>query len=260
MTPFLRAEAGHACDLSHGNQRNVLTLPRLQGAVDSGYSPDAHLFSSPEVTYMTLRWALRRLLRHRIRKKGAGGGGGGLVAHRGGGGAWAWERVPGKPLSPIPEPIGAGDFAQAKVFTGPRGALMRGSHWEFCFLHWEERVSVKLQRSGRKTECIRQWASNLGGVYDPGQEASYEGTVQGLTITRTIKPLAQHIGSVRTCEVEPVEDAPRHGIGEANGSDLHPLPQPEPRPVLQRTDLRIHHCQTGSNRGEVQGHNPRLRG
>ena len=30
-----------------------------------------------------------------------------------------------------------------------------------------------------------------GGVYDPGQEASYEGTVEGLTITRPIKPLGR---------------------------------------------------------------------
>ena len=30
-----------------------------------------------------------------------------------------------------------------------------------------------------------------GGVYDPGQEASYEGTVGGLTITRPIKPLGR---------------------------------------------------------------------
>ena len=42
---------------------------------------------------------------------------------------------PGKPLSPIPEPIGAGDWTQAKVLTGPRGALMWGSHLELCFLH-----------------------------------------------------------------------------------------------------------------------------
>ena len=29
----------------------------------------------------------------------------------------------------------------------------------------------------------------LGGVYDPGQEALYEGAVEGLTITCPIKPL-----------------------------------------------------------------------
>ena len=28
-------------------------------------------------------------------------------------------------------------------------------------------------------------------MYDPGQEASYEGAVEGLTITRPIKPLAR---------------------------------------------------------------------
>ena len=46
-------------------------------------------------------------------------------------------------------------------------------------------------RSGRKVECIPGWESILGGVYDLGQEASYEGAVEGLTITRPIKPLGQ---------------------------------------------------------------------
>ena len=32
---------------------------------------------------------------------------------------------------------------------------------------------------------------HLAGSYDPGQEASYEGAVKGLTITRPIKPLGQ---------------------------------------------------------------------
>ena len=67
---------------------------------------------------------------------------------------------------------------------------MRNSHWELLFLHWEERGWVKLQRSGRKLERIPQWESILGGVYDPGWEASYEGAVEGLTISRPIKPLA----------------------------------------------------------------------
>ena len=43
------------------------------------------------------------------------GGGGGLAVH-GGGGAWAWKPLPGKPLSPIPNPIGAGNLTQSKVF------------------------------------------------------------------------------------------------------------------------------------------------
>ena len=139
----------------------------------------------PEVTYITLRWAFRRLLRHRIRTKGAG------AAWRYIGGAWAWKPLPGKPLSPIPEPIGARDLTQAKVFTGPRGALMRGFHWELSFLHWEERGWVKLQHPRRKLECIPEWESTLGGVYDPGQEASYGGAVEGLTIRRPIKPLGR---------------------------------------------------------------------
>ena len=81
VTPWLRGGAGHAWGLSHANQRNVLTLPWVQGALDSGNSPDAPLFSSPEVTYITLRWAFRRLLRHRIRNKGEGRG---VAAHMGG--------------------------------------------------------------------------------------------------------------------------------------------------------------------------------
>ena len=131
--------------------------PGVQEALDSGYCPDAPLFRSPKVNYITLCWAFRRLLRHRSRNKGAG------RAWRYTGGAWAWKPLPGRPLSPIPEPIGAGDLTKGKVFTGPRGTLMRGSHGELCFLHWEERGWVKLQRSGRKLECIPQWESILGG-------------------------------------------------------------------------------------------------
>ena len=39
--------------------------------------------------------------------------------------------------------------------------------------------------------CIPQWESIWGGGYDRGQEASYEGTVEGPAITRPIKPLGQ---------------------------------------------------------------------
>ena len=60
-----------------------------------------------------------------------------------------------------------------------------------------------------------------------------------------------HIGPVPTCEAEPLEDAPHHGTREADVSDLHPLPPPGPRPILQRTDLRIHQCQQGCYRREV---------
>ena len=103
----------------------MLTLPWAQGVLDSGYSPDAPLFSSPEVTYVTLRWAFRGMLRHHIRNKGEGG----TWRYRGGGGgAWAGKPVAGKPLSLIPEPIGAGDLTHAKVFSGPGGRLMRSSH------------------------------------------------------------------------------------------------------------------------------------
>ena len=42
--PWLRGEAGHAWGLSHANQQNMLTLPWVQGALDSGYSPHAPPF------------------------------------------------------------------------------------------------------------------------------------------------------------------------------------------------------------------------
>ena len=84
-TPWLRGEAGQ---LSQANQLLVLTLPWAQGALESGYSADSPLFSSPEVTYVTLRWALRRMMRHHIRNNGEGGG---LAVRGGGGGAWAWQ-------------------------------------------------------------------------------------------------------------------------------------------------------------------------
>ena len=102
VTPWLRGEAGHAWGLGHANHRNVLTFPWVHVALDSGYSPDAPLFSSPGVTKITLRWAFLRLLRHRIRNKGAGG------AWRHTRGAWAWKPLPGKLLSPIPNQLGLG--------------------------------------------------------------------------------------------------------------------------------------------------------
>ena len=95
---MVEGEAGHAWGLSHANQRNVLYPPRAQGALDSGYSPDAPPFSSPEVTYVTLRLAFRRLLRHRIHNTGEGGGGG-LAVH---GGGMGMEVPAGK--APIPHP------------------------------------------------------------------------------------------------------------------------------------------------------------
>ena len=61
VTPWLKGEAGHEWGLTHASQRNVLTLPWAEGALDSGYSPDAPLFSSPEVTYVTLRWPIPRV-------------------------------------------------------------------------------------------------------------------------------------------------------------------------------------------------------
>ena len=131
-TPRLRGEAGHASGLSQANQRLVLTLPRAQGVLDSRYSPDAPLFSTPEVTYVTLRWALRRMLRHCIRNKGEGG-----AWRYGGGGAMGVEALGGK--APVPRPQtywGRGfDAGQSFFGAGGGGRLMRSSHWELLFLH-----------------------------------------------------------------------------------------------------------------------------
>ena len=95
--PWLRGKAGHAWGLSQANQRLVLTLPWAQGALDNGYAPDAPLFSSLEVTYVTLRWAFRCMLRHRIRNKGEGG-----AWWYGGGGGMGMEAPGGK--APVPRP------------------------------------------------------------------------------------------------------------------------------------------------------------
>ena len=84
-------------------------------------------------------------------QQGSGGG----VRYTGG--AWAWKPRPGKPLSRSPEPIGAGDLTQSKVFFGAAGGLEAGSLWEPLFLRCEERGWVKLQRSGGKLQCIPQW-------------------------------------------------------------------------------------------------------
>ena len=89
----------------HANYRNVRTLPWAQGALDSGYSPDAPLFSSPEVTYVTLRWASRRLLRHRIRNKGEGGG---WRYTGGGGGHGLGDPCRESPCPPSPKQLGLG--------------------------------------------------------------------------------------------------------------------------------------------------------
>ena len=129
VTPWLRGEAGHAWGLSHANQRNVLILPWVQRAVDSGYSPDTLLFSVPEVTYITLRWTFRRPLAAPHPQQGCMGR---LAAHTG---AWTWKPLRGKPLSPFPDPTGAADWTQAQVFTRPRGAWMWGSLWELCCRH-----------------------------------------------------------------------------------------------------------------------------
>ena len=92
VTPWLRGEASHAWGLSHANQRNVLTLPWVQAALDSGYSPDALLFTSANMAYVTLCWAFHHFLRHRIRNKG-------VAVQRG---SMDMETPAGK--SPVPHP------------------------------------------------------------------------------------------------------------------------------------------------------------
>ena len=72
MTPRLRWEGGHAWGLRHAKRRNLLTLPWVQVALDTSYSPDAPPSLAPDVAYVTLRWAFSRLLWQRFRNKGAG--------------------------------------------------------------------------------------------------------------------------------------------------------------------------------------------
>ena len=117
------------------------------GAGSTGHwlLPQCPPFFDAQGAIITMGSAFRRLLRHRIRNKGAKGGPGSTQ-----GGAWAWKPLPGKLVSPFPEPIGSRHLTQAKVFMGLRGASMRGSHLELCFLYWDQKGWVKLQRSGRK--------------------------------------------------------------------------------------------------------------
>ena len=181
LTPWLKGEEGHAWGRSQANHCNVVTLPWVHAALDNGYSPDTPPFMSADVAYVTLRYACRLF----FCGTGCGtwvpgGGGGGYRYIRG---EWRGKPRSREPLSPIPEPMGAGDLIQAKVFTGPRGALMRGSDWELCLIHWEEKRWVHMKRSGPKWECIPQRESIYGRVYDPRKEALCEGGVEGLSIT-----------------------------------------------------------------------------
>ena len=102
-TPWLRGEAGHARGLTQVSQRLLLTLPCAQGALDSGYSPDVPLVFSPDVTYITLRWAFWRMLRHRIRNKGEGGAW--RYGGRGHGRGIPWRE---SPCTPSPKKLGRG--------------------------------------------------------------------------------------------------------------------------------------------------------
>ena len=141
--------------------RNVLTLAWVHGGCTVGTPPMPPFLRRPA-------WRMSPCTEHfavccgtTSRKRVRGGGG-----WRNTGGAWTWKPLPGKPLSPIPEPIGSNDLAQAEAFTGPHGTFMRGSHCKLCFHHCEEKRWVRLQRLGRKLEGIPQWQSNFRGVYD----------------------------------------------------------------------------------------------
>ena len=111
--------------------------------------------------------------------------------------------------APVPRPgtNGGGGFDAGQSFFGAGGALDAQLPLGALFLHLEERGWAKLQRTGRKLECIPQWESILGGSYDPGQEASYEGAVEGLTITRPAKPLAR-AASATSSTTRPTGAAP----------------------------------------------------
>ena len=78
-----------------------------------------------------------------VEGEGAGGGEGVLVAT-------PWLR------GEAGHAWGLAQATQRLVLTlpWPGGRLMRRSHWELWFLHREERGWVKLQRTGRKLECI----------------------------------------------------------------------------------------------------------
>ena len=71
-----------------------------------------------------------------------------------------------------------------------------------------------------------------------------------------------HVSSVATRELEPLKHVRRHGIGQAERTNLRPLSQLEPQSILilQQTDLRVHYCMPGRHRGKVQGDSPRLGG
>ena len=59
--------------------------------------------------------------------------------------------------APVPHPRASWGWtldAGQSFFGAGGGHLMWSSHWELLFLHWEEREWVKLQRTGRKLECI----------------------------------------------------------------------------------------------------------
>ena len=64
------------------------------------------------------------------------------------------ETPAGKTPVPHPRTKSFRGFDAGESFYGPAGGLDAGSDWELCFLHWEEKGWVKLQRSGRKLECI----------------------------------------------------------------------------------------------------------
>ena len=119
-----------------------------------------------KISYIRLRWAFRRLLRHRIRNKGAGG------AWRHTGGAWSWKPLPARPLSPIPGTNWGPGFDAGQSFYGPARGLDAGVPLGTVLPPLGgkgagEAVALEAQVGVHPPGGIHL---GEGGVYDPGQE------------------------------------------------------------------------------------------
>ena len=151
-------------DLTKANQRLVLTLPWAQEALDSAYSPGAPLFFSPDVTSVTLRWAIRRMLRHRIRNKGEGGG----WRYEGGGGMGV-EAPVGKAPVPRPGTNWGGGFDAGQSHHPPRQTPCPGS------LGHQQHHRPQRRRPGRPSQCNGERADRAGRHGDHRTRAGFRG-------------------------------------------------------------------------------------